>query len=323
MPKVSVVVPCYNVATYIDKCLDSLINQTLKDIEIICVNDASMDDTLEHIQKYVKKDNRISLIDFKTNKGVSVARNAGLDMAKGELIGFVDSDDRIDRRMYAVLYENMMRENAQISCCGIKYVKDNIIQGYDNANLREYRIENSKEALMDFLDGKKISTSACDKLFRVELFANKRFKARVRFEDKEMIPKLIAASQRIVYTGEPLYLYEQSPDSIMRGTDISKYYDLFNIAKSNYCVYEENKLGDDPRVIENHLATCIYALSNMAEDKSLTDKRIEIVSHIRSFGKYDRISRLLQFKIRLACSNLAAFDIASRLYHVKNNGAKI
>ena len=102
--KVSVIIPVYNTAPYLERCLDSAINQTLKDIEIICVNDGSTDNSLKILQKYAKKDKRIKVVDLKTNRGVSNARNIGISIAQGEFIGFLDSDDFIDPGWYENLY---------------------------------------------------------------------------------------------------------------------------------------------------------------------------------------------------------------------------
>ena len=93
MPKVSVIIPVYNTEKYLKKCLDSVCNQTLSDIEIICIDDCSTDNSLNILKEYTLKDNRIKLIEFKENKGAAVARNTGIDEAKGEYIGFIDSDD--------------------------------------------------------------------------------------------------------------------------------------------------------------------------------------------------------------------------------------
>lgn len=114
MPKVSVILPCYNVAPYIDVCLDSLVNQTLHDIEIICVDDKSTDDTVAIIKKRAKSDPRIRLVELPENAGVSVARNTGIDAATGEYIGFVDPDDYVDLDFYEKLYEVATKENADI-----------------------------------------------------------------------------------------------------------------------------------------------------------------------------------------------------------------
>lgn len=103
-PKVSVIVPVYNVSEYLPECLDSLINQTLKDIEIICVNDASTDNSLEILRNYAEKDDRIVVIDMPENRRQGGARNAGIAVAHGEYLGFVDSDDWVDKEMYETLY---------------------------------------------------------------------------------------------------------------------------------------------------------------------------------------------------------------------------
>lgn len=105
MIKISIIVPVYNTEKYLKKCLDSLINQTLKDIEIICINDGSPDNSLKILKEYEKKDKRIKIID-QENQGVSVARNNGIKIANGEYIGFVDSDDYVDLDFYEKLYND-------------------------------------------------------------------------------------------------------------------------------------------------------------------------------------------------------------------------
>jgi glycosyltransferase involved in cell wall biosynthesis len=115
MIKVSVIVPVYNVEPYLRKCLDSLVNQTLKDIEIICINDCSPDNSLIILKEFAKKDKRIRIIDFKKNQGVSVARNAGMKIASGEYFAFVDPDDYIDLDFYEKLYKLAKHKNADIA----------------------------------------------------------------------------------------------------------------------------------------------------------------------------------------------------------------
>lgn len=111
--KISVIVPVYNVAEYIPKCLDSLINQTYQNLEIICVNDGSKDNSLEILNEYKKKDKRIKVID-KENGGVSSARNAGLKVCKGGYITFIDSDDYLDLNVYEKSIDKMKKENADV-----------------------------------------------------------------------------------------------------------------------------------------------------------------------------------------------------------------
>jgi len=122
---VSVIVPVYNVAPYLARCLDSLVGQTLKDIEIICIDDKSTDNSLEILQEYAKKDSRIKIIAQKHNGGVAAARNAGIDMATGEYLGFVDSDDYVDTDFYEKLYETAKKNNADMARGNLELVDYN------------------------------------------------------------------------------------------------------------------------------------------------------------------------------------------------------
>lgn len=120
-PKISIIVPIYNVADYMERCISSLVSQTIKDIQIIAVNDGSTDSSLEIIQEFALKDKRIQVID-KENGGVSSARNIGLQHASGEFIGFVDPDDWVDEGMYAEMYNTAQQDNADIVMCS--YIRE-------------------------------------------------------------------------------------------------------------------------------------------------------------------------------------------------------
>ncbi len=122
---VSVIIPVYNTEKYLRKCLDSVCNQTLKDIEIICVNDCSSDDSLAILQEYASQDNRIKIINFTQNKGVAIARNTAIDEAKGEYIGFVDSDDYIDLDFYEKLYNKAVETGAEVAIGGCYIENEN------------------------------------------------------------------------------------------------------------------------------------------------------------------------------------------------------
>ena len=118
MPKVSVIIPVYNVEEYLRECLDSVVNQTLKDIEIICVNDGSTDNSLAILEEYAAKDERLRVFT-QENQGQSVARNLAMEKARGEYIGFVDSDDWIDLDFYEKLYRAAVKAQADIACANI------------------------------------------------------------------------------------------------------------------------------------------------------------------------------------------------------------
>lgn len=134
MPKVSVIIPVYNAQDYLKRCLDSVVNQTLKDIEIICVNDCSTDNSLEILNEYAKKYSNLKVIDCKVNGGESVARNIGLDNVTGEYIAFVDNDDEIDLDFYEKLYSKAVETNADIIKGELHQFNSNGTEIYGNLN---------------------------------------------------------------------------------------------------------------------------------------------------------------------------------------------
>ena len=131
-PKISVIVPVYNVEKYVKVCLDTILDQTFSDIEIICVNDGSTDNSRKILSEYEKKDSRIKIVD-KENGGLSSARNAGLKVAKGEYISFIDSDDWVDKTMLEKLYKSMTEFNTDITICAVHQF-DETKQCIDDSN---------------------------------------------------------------------------------------------------------------------------------------------------------------------------------------------
>ena len=135
--KVSIIVPVYNVARYLGECLDSIINQTLDDIEIICINDGSTDNSLEILEEYAKKDSRIWIFTIE-NSGLSLARNYGIKHANGKYVGFVDSDDYINETMFEKLYNSCEQNDLDLAICKISLFDDKT--GEVNNNLSYYNL---------------------------------------------------------------------------------------------------------------------------------------------------------------------------------------
>ena len=125
--KVSILVPCYNSEKYIKKCINSILCQTLNDIEIICINDGSTDNTLKILQSFEKNNSKIKIID-KKNSGYGASLNLGFSISKGEYIGIVESDDFIEKNMYESLYENAKKYDLDISRCCFNYYSDEYIK---------------------------------------------------------------------------------------------------------------------------------------------------------------------------------------------------
>ena len=131
MPKLSLIIPVYNVEKYLRECLDSCINQTLKDIEIICINDCSPDDSYKILEEYSKKDNRVKIINHEENKGLGAARNTGIANATGEYIWFIDSDDFIDSISCQVLYDCAKEHDVDVLLFqGKTFIEENGIRKY-------------------------------------------------------------------------------------------------------------------------------------------------------------------------------------------------
>ena len=139
MPRVSVIVPCYNVEKYVARCLDSLISQTLQDIEIICIDDKSTDGTLDIVKQYVARDRRVRLIAHDVNMGVAVARNGGINIARGEYIGFVDPDDYVDLDFYECLYRTAKKAKADIARGVLAIIECNgVINKHERPNATKF-----------------------------------------------------------------------------------------------------------------------------------------------------------------------------------------
>ena len=217
MAEISIIVPVYNVEEYLSNCIESILNQTFKNFELILVNDGSTDKSLDICKYYKNIDNRIYIIN-KKNGGLSSARNAGLEIARGKYIGFVDSDDYIHPQMYELLYNEIIKNKADISLCEFKKVSDfNKEELLDKDSLNQ-KVEtlNNKEALFKLGEsGSVIYVIVCNKLYKKSLFKNIKFKEGIIHEDEYIIHRLLYHAKKLVYINEKLYFYLQREGSIM------------------------------------------------------------------------------------------------------------
>ena len=206
MIKVSIIVPVYNVEKYLPKCLDTLVNQTLKEIEIIVVNDGSPDNSQKIIDKYAKKYKTIKAYT-KENGGLSDARNYGLTKATGEYIAFVDSDDYVNKDMYEKMYKKAKSGNFDMVVCDLNYIYgDRIIKAYSNIKTDTTNI---KKTMID------IYPAAWNKIFKRKLFnTGIEFKKNVWFEDVEFIYRLLPHIKKIGVIHEHFNQYVQREGSI-------------------------------------------------------------------------------------------------------------
>ena len=202
MKKISVIVPVYNIEAYLERTLDSLVNQTYKNLEIILIDDGSTDSSGKICDNYKNKDKRIVVV-HKENEGVSIARNKGLELATGEFIGFVDSDDVISLDMYEILYKNIINNNADISVCSYKTFSKEIVFEYND----KIKIFDKKEALKDIISDGIITNFLWNKLFKKEILNDVKFPKNKIYEDLYVMPKLLEKINKLCFDYSKLYGY--------------------------------------------------------------------------------------------------------------------
>lgn len=221
---ISVIVPIYNVANYLRKCIESIRNQSYQNLEIILVDDGSPDNCGEICEEYAKLDDRIKVI-HKTNGGLSDARNYGIEAATGEYFLFVDSDDYIHIDMIRILYEVLKEKNAQVAVCSYQNVQENEVTAY-NENYRGVLqpLLMTEKQMFDshyYLEKRVEFIVAWNKLYHRSLFEYVRYPKGKVHEDEFTTYKLLYQAQKIVYIEAPLYFYVQRENSIM-GQKISE-----------------------------------------------------------------------------------------------------
>lgn len=216
--KVSIIVPIYNISKYLEKCIESVISQTYKNIEILLVNDGSTDNCLEICKKYKKLDKRIKIIN-KKNGGLSDARNAGLKCASGEYIFFLDGDDFISKDTIEYLVSLLEERNADVCVCNYflhypdtreNFIKEKFVEDV----VIEYSLES---ALIDMLDvNKSFGWCAWNKLYKKNILTNFEYPYGKLYEDIGTTYKAICNSKKIVFSSKALYYYVQNPKSITK-----------------------------------------------------------------------------------------------------------
>jgi glycosyltransferase involved in cell wall biosynthesis len=226
MNLISVIVPVYNVEKYLDRCISSIINQTYQNLEIILVDDGSSDNCPAMCDKWAMKDSRIRVI-HKQNGGLSDARNAGMKIATGEYVGFVDSDDYISPHMYQFLLERMNVDNSDIAICGVEMLWENnsftkMLTSSGNFLL------NTQEALLAIVEESKIKHPVWNRLYKAKCLSNIFFPVGKTHEDAFWSYKVIANAKLITVLDCPCYFYLQRPSSIMGQQYSDKRLDLLD-----------------------------------------------------------------------------------------------
>lgn len=248
LSKVSVIVPVYNVEKYLAKCLGSLVNQSLQNIEILVVNDGSTDHSEDVIKEYSQKYPEKIKAYAKENGGLSDARNFGIDRATGDYIGFVDSDDYVTEQMFEEMLLLAEKHHTKMVICNIQKVDQHgaITQKLTQIPNMPEKIDLEK----NFSVFSDISYFACNKLFKKELFRQKRFKKGVHFEDIQLIPQLLLECSTIAQTQNYHYQYLERTDSITK-THTEKGLDMLKAVADVENIFYESQYTHKRKELKN------------------------------------------------------------------------
>lgn len=262
---ISVVVPIYNVERYLVRCIESILQQTYPYLEIILVDDGSNDESGKICDQYKEKDARIQVI-HKQNGGLSDARNAGIKLATGKYIGFVDSDDYIHPKMYEVLLTTMQQNQVDIAICNYQKVNEEQIQEQKVVNERIQRFD-VKQAINLLFSDNEISNYAWNKLYKRILFEGIRYPYGKKMEDIGTTYRLFMKANQIAYTDYIGYYYVQRSDSILKSVDIQFIKDFREMINVRYNDIMKSDLGLREQADINRLTFIKYYFMHIAKIK--------------------------------------------------------
>lgn len=287
MEKISVLVPIYNSEKYLNRCIESILNQTYANIEIVLIDDESTDNSYNIIKNYETIDERVKVIQIKNN-GVADARNKAIDNATGKYITFVDSDDYIEKDYIETLYNNLIKYNADISVCNcINKIEESGKEIYKDFGINSIKEYSSEEAVESLFYYNFLRHSPWGKLYKREVWNNIRFPIGKNYEDLAILYKTFLNANKIIYIPEEKYNYIIRKGSIVHN-DIRKS-DIEAIIE--YC---QDILGD---------ITCNYPSLKNAAEFLLADHELHLWYRIpdkKEYKEYIKIAVINVKKYRIS-----------------------
>jgi glycosyltransferase involved in cell wall biosynthesis len=282
-PSISIIVPIWNTAQYLDRCLSSLINQTKKDVEIVCVNDGSSDNSLEIVKKFASRDSRIKIINQK-NKGVATARNVGLKNATSKYIMWCDSDDEFALNMCEKMFNAIEKQKVDMVVCAINVINDKVSNKLvgDIEDYVSLKFSGKQSVNWNLIVHTDVSLPS--KIMRKSLIDkyNISFPAGLHFEDAYFFDQYFTASKNVYYLDEKLYNYHRNNDSIMsrsfKKTKVSL--DYIQIIPKTYAYLKKNGLLDKYNDFFWHRFIQYYAFSY---DNAPVGKKLFVYNWGKSF----------------------------------------
>ena len=268
---ISIIVPIYNVEQYLEKCINSILNQTYTNLEIILVDDGSPDNSGKICDEYAKKDNRIKVI-HKENGGISSARNTGLKVARGAYVGFIDSDDYIEKDMYEILYKNVKKENADISICSNYDIYKNKIIGTKKQGI--YTVMTPEETIIKMNSFGYFGFPVWNKLYKKELFYDLRFLTdKKTCEDWYFLYEVICKCKKIVYQSVPKYYYCLRENSLSQS---NVDYEMLKASEYSIKIEKKKYQGALPSVYTTYVFIRIKIYNQLLMCKNIKDRKIKM-----------------------------------------------
>lgn len=269
-PLLSVIVPVYKVEAYLGKCLQSLTAQTYSNLEILLVDDGSPDQSGAICDRWAEQDSRIRVIHQK-NQGAGAARNAALDVAQGELIGFVDSDDYLSPQMYAHLY-SLMEGNVDIAECEILETEDDSCP-LDDGTGAEVHSYSGVEAMSLHIEDTWFRQTPPNKLYRRRVLEGVRFPVGNLIDDEYVTYRAIGDSQRLVHSTARMYAYRQQPGSAMHKPYSLKRLEGIRAKQERLAFLEENMEALVPQAKNDLLMSCLYGMQGTLRNLTGEEKK--------------------------------------------------
>lgn len=337
MIDVSLVIPAYNVEKYIGQCLDSIVNQTLKNIEIICVNDGSSDNTLSILKQYQSRDDRIIIIN-QENRGPGAARNAGLEKATGKYFQFIDSDDDLELNALETLFNIAEEKDTDLIIFKFKTYDDETGKTIDSDYYEMPKVRNMvQDNIFTYKQVKpELFNMAVSpiKFYRLDLLKDIRYPEDIYFEDNVFFLEVMLNSERIYFYDEYLYNRRMRPGSIVT-SNFEKYLDtidisnmLFDVCRKSGC-YDELKQYLYPRKINNTFYIMKLIEAEDIKEKFFDKLKADFIQQRETFENDDFFNNELNERTRhifysgIESDTWKEFEYSNMLFDLNNDYNKL
>lgn len=322
LPKISVIVPIYNVEKYLDRCVQSLVNQSYNNLDIILVDDGSPDNCPQMCDEYAKKYSNIKAV-HKENGGLSDARNYGMKYAEGEYISFIDSDDWIDTKTYEIIMSKMLETNSEIGAF-------NVLWYYEGDELKpelsdEYEVMNSQQAIECTIDDIKVKTNVWNKVYKRNIVDELEFPKGKLNEDEFYTFKVLDRATSIVYIHRQCYYYFQRSNSIMGEYKLNRL-DMLDGVWARYELIKEKYPEIEVKAKVIFAFCCLYHYQKLIQNKGVDSEGLGR-KKIKKYRKRVHISMAeadnMPFINRLSiimCNSSFGMDFIAKLRNIMKYG---